>query len=335
MNKFLELSDSQRKSVYESVAIKVGLPAQVIEKDFWVTAILQTVFTLPVAKQLVFKGGTSLSKGWKLIERFSEDIDIAVDPIMLGVPEGDLTKKQIKKLRKTSSLFVLEQLTPMICEELQREGLHSFITVDAQPNGEGDNTYPEPRQIYLHYKSVFDKALTYLRPDVVLEVSARSLIEPTEPIQIKSILGEHLPVLPLTDSVIHTAIPAKTFLEKVFLLHELFSVPGHGMIAEHKSRHLYDLYVMMNKDFAKKAVIDDILWESIRHHREIYTSVRDIDYTPDVRKRLRLIPREDILDTWRADYDAMKESMIYGNKPSFDELLEGMSELQREFREIQ
>lgn len=335
MNKFLELSDSQRKSVYESVAIKVGLPAQVIEKDFWVTAILQTVFTLPVAKQLVFKGGTSLSKGWKLIERFSEDIDIAVDPIILGVPEGDLTKKQIKKLRKTSSLFVLEQLTPMICEEVQREGLHSFITVDAQPNGEGDNTYPEPRQIYLHYKSVFDKALTYLRPDVVLEVSARSLIEPTEPIQIKSILGEHLPVLPLTDSVIHTAIPAKTFLEKVFLLHELFSVPGHGMIAEHKSRHLYDLYVMMNKDFAKKAVIDDIIWESIRHHREIYTSVRDIDYTPDVRKRLRLIPREDILDTWRADYDAMKESMIYGNKPSFDELLEGMSELQREFREIQ
>ncbi len=335
MNKFLELSDSQRKSVYESVAIKVGLPAQVIEKDFWVTAILQTVFTLPVAKQLVFKGDTSLSKGWKLIERFSEDIDIAVDPIILGVPEGDLTKKQIKKLRKTSSLFVLEQLTPMICEEVQREGLHSFITVDAQPNGEGDNTYPEPRQIYLHYKSVFDKALTYLRPDVVLEVSARSLIEPTEPIQIKSILGEHLPVLPLTDSVIHTAIPAKTFLEKVFLLHELFSVPGHGMIAEHKSRHLYDWYVMMNKDFAKKAVIDDILWESIRHHREIYTSVRDIDYTPDVRKRLRLIPREDILDTWRADYDAMKESMIYGNKPSFDELLEGMSELQREFREIQ
>lgn len=335
MNKFLELSDSQRKSVYESVAIKVGLPAQVIEKDFWVTAILQTVFTLPVAKQLVFKGGTSLSKGWKLIERFSEDIDIAVDPIILGVPEGDLTKKQIKKLRKTSSLFVLEQLTPMICEELQREGLHSFITVDAQPNGEGDNTYPEPRQIYLHYKSVFDKALTYLRPDVVLEVSARSLIEPTEPIQIKSILGEHLPVLPLTDSVIHTAIPAKTFLEKVFLLHELFSVPGHGMIAEHKSRHLYDLYVMMNKDFAKKAVIDDILWETIRHHREIYTSVRDIDYTPDVRKRLRLIPREDILDTWRADYGAMKESMIYGNKPSFDELLEGISELQRVFREIQ
>ena len=332
MNKFLKLSDSQRKTVYESIAHKVGLPAQVVEKDFWVTAILQVVFALPVAGHIVFKGGTSLSKGWKLIERFSEDIDLAVDPVFLGAQEGDLTKKQIKKLRKTSSLFVLAKLVPMICEELERRGLQSFITVEAQPNGEGDNTYPEPRQIYLHYKSVFDKALTYLRPDVVLEVSARSLIEPTEPIQIKSILGEHLPVMPLNDSVINTAIPAKTFLEKAFLLHELFSIPGHGMIAERKSRHLYDLYVMMNKDLARDAVSNDVLWESIRHHREIYTSVRGVDYTPDVRKRLQLIPRKDIIDTWSSDYDSMKESMIYGEKPTFDELLKGMSKLQEMFR---
>lgn len=84
MNRFLGLSDSQRKSVYESIADKVGLPAQVIEKDFWVTAILQTIFSLPIAEYLVFKGGTSLSKGWKLIERFSEDIDVAVNPVFLG-----------------------------------------------------------------------------------------------------------------------------------------------------------------------------------------------------------------------------------------------------------
>lgn len=334
MNKFLQLTDSQQKSVYESIAHKVGQPAQVIEKDFWVTAILQTVFALPIANHLAFKGGTSLSKGWKLIERFSEDIDIAVAPVLLGVPEGDLTKKQIKKLRKASSLFVLEELMPMICEELKQKGLNLFVTVDAQPNGEGDNTYPEPRQIYLHYKTVFDKSLTYLRPDVVLEVRARSLLEPIELIQIKSILSQNLPVTPLSDSAIYTAIPAKTFLEKVFLLHELFSVPGHGMKAERKSRHLYDLYVMMNKDFVRNAIADDILWESIRHHREIFTSVRGVDYTPDVRKRLQLIPREDILDIWRADYEAMKESMIYKKKPSFEDLLKGMSELQKRFREM-
>lgn len=84
MNKFIELSDSQRKNVFESIANKVGLLPQVVEKDFWVTAILQTVFALPIANHLVFKGGTSLSKGWKLIERFSEDIDLAIDLCILA-----------------------------------------------------------------------------------------------------------------------------------------------------------------------------------------------------------------------------------------------------------
>lgn len=332
MNKFIELSESQRKSVFESIANKVGLPSQVIEKDFWVTAILQIVFALPIADNIVFKGGTSLSKGWKLIERFSEDIDLAIDPMYLGAQEGALTKKQIKKLRKTSSLFILEQLTPMICEKLEHQKLHSFITVDAQPNGEGDNTYPEPREIYIHYKSVFNEGLAYLRPDIVLEISARSLLEPTESIQVKSIIEENLPIAPLLNSSVHTSIPAKTFLEKAFLLHELFSIPGHGMIAGRKSRHLYDLYMMMNKDFAKEAVKDYELWESIRHHREIYTSVKDMDYTPDVRKRMQLLPRKDIIGIWKADYEAMKESMIYGKKPSFEELLDAMSELQNIFR---
>lgn len=104
------------------------------------------------------------------------------------------------------------------------------------------------------------------------------------------------------------------------------------MKAERKSRHLYDLYVMMNKDFAKPAINDNQLWESIRHHREIYTSVRDMDYTPEVRHRMQLVPREDIIDVWRNDYEAMKESMIYGNRPTFDELVAGMSELQERFR---
>ena len=77
---------------------------------------------------------------------------------------------------------------------------------------------------------------------------------------------------------------------------------------------------------------NDALWESIRHHREIYTSVKEVDYTPDVRKRLRIVPREDILEEWKSDYQAMMESMIYGKKPSFEELLAALSELQERFR---
>ena len=332
MNKFLTLTKEQRAAVFERVGASVGLPMQAVEKDFWVTVILQAVFSLPVAQHLIFKGGTSLSKAWGLISRFSEDIDLAVNPIALGAAEGDLTKKQIKKLRKASSLFVSEQLTPMLCAKINEMGMSAFLNIEAQPNGEGDNTYPEPRQIYIRYQSVFEKPLTYLRPDVVLEVSARSLIEPAMPTHVSCILADYIPIQPTCDAVVHTAIPAKTMVEKMFLLHELFSVPGHGTRAERKSRHLYDLYQMMQQDFAQEAITNDALWESIRHHREVFTSVQGVDYSGDVRQRICLLPREDIVAIWQSDYETMRTSMIHGSAPTWDELLEQITILQNKTR---
>ena len=332
MNKFLTLTKEQRAAVFERVGASVGLPMQAVEKDFWVTVILQAVFSLPVAQHLIFKGGTSLSKAWGLISRFSEDIDLAVNPIALGAAEGDLTKKQIKKLRKASSLFVSEQLTPMLCAKINEMGMSAFLNIEAQPNGEGDNTYPEPRQIYIRYQSVFEKPLTYLRPDVVLEVSARSLIEPAMPTHVSCILADYIPIQSACDAVVHTAIPAKTMVEKMFLLHELFSVPGHGTRAERKSRHLYDLYQMMQQDFAQEAITNDALWESIRHHREVFTSVQGVDYSGDVRQRICLLPREDIVAIWKSDYETMRSSMIHGSAPTWDELIEQITILQNKTR---
>lgn len=332
MNKFLTLTKEQRAAVFERVGASVGLPMQAVEKDFWVTVILQAVFSLPVAQHLIFKGGTSLSKAWGLISRFSEDIDLAVNPMALGAAEGDLTKKQIKKLRKASSLFVSEQLTPMLCAKINAMGMSAFLNIEAQPNGEGDNTYPEPRQIYIRYQSVFEKPLTYLRPDVVLEVSARSLIEPAMPTHVSCILADYIPILSACDAVVHTAIPAKTMVEKMFLLHELFSVPGHGTRAERKSRHLYDLYQMMQQDFAQEAITNDALWESIRHHREVFTSVQGVDYSGDVRQRICLLPREDIVAIWQSDYETMRSSMIHGSAPTWDELIEQITILQNKTR---
>lgn len=334
MRTFLKQTDAQRRNIFELTSSDVHLPAQVVEKDFWVTVVLQAIFSLPIAEHLVFKGGTSLSKGWNLIDRFSEDIDLAVDPRFLGAREGDLTKKQIKTLRKSSSLFVLEQLSPMIEDRLVELGLKAFLNVSPQPNGEGDGTYPEPRQVYITYKSVFADSIDYLRPNIVLEIGARSLLEPTEPIALKCMLDKKIPILPLVDAEVSTAIPAKTFLEKAFLLHEIFSVVGRGTKAERKSRHLYDLFMMKDKDFAQAAVNDAELWGSIRHHREVFTSVQGLDYTPDVRRRLQLVPRADIIEVWRKDYEAMKESMIYGSSPTFEELIAGMTELQERFRSV-
>ena len=333
MNRFLKADEKNRKRMIEQVQEHVKLPPQSIEKDLWVTQVLHALFSLPVSDKLIFKGGTSLSKAWNLIDRFSEDIDLAIDPLFLGKPEGDPTKRQIKKLRKASSLFVAEKLAEMLRARFAEMGLAEWLTVEAQPNGEGDNTYPEPRQLYVLYRSVYQDTLSYLHPMIVLEVSARSLLEPVASVETSSLLSQHLPVKDVAPVPVVTAVAGKTMVEKMFLLHEMFSIPGHGMQAERKSRHLYDLWKMKGHSFAEDAIKDDALWESIRHHREIYTSVNEMDYTPDVRKRIVLVPREDIIDTWKADYEQMMTAMIYGEKPSWKELMEAMNDLQKKVRD--
>jgi len=140
--------------------------------------------------------------------------------------------------------------------------------------------------------------------------------------------------LSLVSSKVTTAVASKTFLEKVFLIHEMFSVFGQGIKAERKSRHLYDLSRMMDKDFALAAIKNDELWESIRHHRKVFTSVRGMDYTPDVRKRIVLVPRPDIIKIWEDDYNSMSTAMIFGEKPTFSVLLENMKQLEERFHSL-
>jgi len=332
MKKFLQADERVRRLLFQQVSEEVGLAPKSIEKDLWVTQVLHALFSLEVSDKLIFKGGTSLSKAWGLIDRFSEDIDLAIDPVFLGAPEGDPTKKQIKKLRKASSLYVAEELAEMLRARFAEMGLDEWLTVEVQPNGEGDNTYPEPRQLYVRYRSLYADQLGYLLPMIVLEVSARSLLEPVAKVEIASIMSQHKPVVDVDPVPVVTAVAGKTMVEKMFLLHEMFSIEGHGLRAERKSRHLYDLYKMMGHAFASEAIKDDALWESIRHHREIYTSVNGMDYTPDVRGRLVLLPREDIMEAWRRDYENMCDAMIYGEKPSWDELMQAMKELQERVR---
>jgi len=217
------------------------------------------------------------------------------------LPEGDLTKKQIKRLRKASSIFVRDEL----CQSLQRAvtetGMEKWLLVEADPDGEGDGTYPEPRVIHIRYRSLFDEDLPYLHSEVKLEVGARSLLEPTAEATVTSIVEDALPISTIVKQVvIPTALAEKTFLEKAFLLHELFSSQT-SREANRKSRHLYDLAQMMSTDIATRAIANDELWNTIHHHRELFTSMSGVDYTPDIRKRIRLLPPDDVMDDWYND----------------------------------
>lgn len=329
MNNYFSLTADQQILVITQAANRTGLPVQAIEKDLWVTAMLQVVFSLPIAEHLVFKGGTSLSKVWNVIQRFSEDIDLAIDPSIWGF-EGDLTKKRIKRLRKCSSVFVRDELCQSLKSAVVANRLDKWLSIEADPDGEGDNTYPEPRVIHIRYYSLFDTELPYLHSEVNLEISSRSLLEPTSKAEVKSIIEQYLPIETTTQAVaIPTALAEKTFLEKAFLLHELFSV-AHTGDANRKSRHLYDLAMMMKTEITN-AISNDELWAAIHHHREYFTHMSGVDYTPDIRKRICLIPPASLMDIWKQDYNDMRSAMIYGDAPTFESLIGQMEELERAF----
>lgn len=334
MNNYIQLTDAQKQIVLTQCKNKLGLPEQAVEKDYWVTVMLQLIFDSELSEHIIFKGGTSLSKNGNLIERFSEDIDLSVNYEYFGLTD-EPTKKQLKKLRKSSSLFVREALVNTLADQIERYGLKDQLSITVEPDGEGDSTYPEPRHIYIQYQSVLPVFLDYIKPTITLEVGARSLMEPSVKIPVKTIIQEVLPQINTDVAPVNvtTAAPQKTFLEKAFLLHELFSVEHDTLLAKRRSRHLYDLNRMMDRDFAIAAVHDDVLWEHIRHHRERFTSMLGVDYSGDIRNRICLVPPEKHIEDWKKDYQYMCDSMIYGEKPTFTELIESIRELERRFRE--
>ena len=328
------LTTTQQRTILEQTAIKKALPKQAIEKDLWVTTILQIIFSLPCADNLVFKGGTSLSKVWNLINRFSEDIDLAIDRNVFEL-DGELTKKQVKKSRKASSIFVRDELYSQLVEAIDQTSLKGKCLIKVEPDGEGDATYPEPRSIFIRYQSVFEDQLAYIPPIVKIEAGARSLLEPYDEALLHSMVEETLPTISTTliDVKIKTAIAEKTFLEKAFLLHELFSV-SKQVDAKRRSRHIYDLYMMMKKGVADKAIVNDELWQTILHHRSTLTSMQGVDYDADIKKTIQLIPPRESLANWKKDYEEMSSSMIYGEKPVFAELLESMNWLELLFKKV-
>jgi len=327
MSIFFNLPNERQIAIIELTADKTDFFPQIIEKDLWVTTILQIVFSLPFADKLVFKGGTSLSKVWNVIERFSEDIDLAIDRQHFGF-EGDLGVNQLKKLRKKSSVFVREDFCDALQGAVNQYKIQNLCSVEAEADGgEGEKSYPEPRKIFIRYKSLFDK-MSYLSSEIVLEIGARSLIEPAVPHTIKSIITENSNIeTSFVNSNIITAVPEKTFLEKAFLLHEIFTGSG-SKIADRKSRHLYDLEKMMDKEFA---VTDNELWNAIHHHREVFTRIKGVDYTGDIRRRICLIPPQNIINEWKQDYETMQQTMIYGESLSFDKLIKRIEKLQERF----
>lgn len=322
---WLTLSKERRIEVLNQATELTGLPAIAIEKDWWVTLCLNASFSLPYSEHIVFKGGTSLSKGWNLIERFSEDIDLAIDRKFFGF-KGDISKNQIKKLRKQSCEFISTEFLKGLTQTLTDWGAIAECELFAQPSNDSDK---DPQVIEIHYNSVVDTS-EYLPQRVLIEVSSRSLMEPTEKREINSILSINFHKLSFaTDTfLIPTVQPRRTFLEKIFLLQEEFSQETEKIRIARLSRHLYDLVRLMDTTHGIAAIQDRELYNNIVAHREKFNPLSGLDYGNHTPDKIKIVPPDTVIKEYENDYSEMTKFMIYGEALSFDRLIKRISELQ-------
>ena len=327
-----DLDISERQVILENVREKRKLDVIAIEKDFWVSMVLKALFSLPVGKNIVFKGGTSLSKGWNLIDRFSEDIDLAIDREFFGFAK-ELGKNQRDKLRKTSKKYIEETLAPTLADQLGEFGLADQINVVVPPVKESDK---DPVELFIEYKSVLPSINPYINKRVKLEISCRSMREPFKEIPMCSMIAEEYADEPFAEApfLVPTVLPGRTFLEKAFLLHEEFNRPNGCTHLERLTRHLYDIEKMMDKPFAKEAMNDSQLYNDIVEHRSKFTAWSGLDYKSHQPSTISFVPPLEVEDSLRRDYTSMQQNFIYGDSLPYDMLIERMKELQQRFREL-
>lgn len=307
-----------------------GINQTAIEKDWWVTITLKALFQTECADFLLFKGGTSLSKGFNIIERFSEDIDLALHHSFFKIEQTN--KSQREKLRKQSRSYIHNTLSKQLHEQLQQLGVSGYNIENVTTQNKNGESHPinsdkDPTVILLHYNSIIGDNISYIPPRVKIEISCLSMDEPSEERNIHSFIEETYENEDTgANCNIRTVLPTRTFLEKIFLLAEEFqkSEPRSHRL----SRHLYDIEKLMDTDYGKEALANRDLYEAIVAHRKTYYGLNYINYDLHTPSKISFIIPDRIRDEWKQDYKAMQLYFIYGKSLDFEELMQRIQVLQ-------
>ena len=293
-----ELGRAEKYNSLQVTSAEMGYPDFAVEKDWWVIEILRVISSMPVSKNMVFKGGTSLSKAWGIINRFSEDIDLAINREFFGF-KGDISRTQVGKLRDTSCHYLTGEFVSDLQKSLDGYGLGvKPVPIDVETPDS------DPVKIEIEYEPVANYP-AYIKPRVLVEIGSRSMMEPSK------------------DMVI----------EKLFLLHEEHQRPAEKMQIEYRSRHFYDIYKLADTEYAQKAIDDKALYASIVAHRELFSKIGGVDYKLHFPPHLNPLPPEALMAKWKSDYENVRASMILepDSDIRFETVLNKVRELTQRF----
>lgn len=334
MNNVARWERQRRADLFGEAAVRRDLADALIEKDFWVCWTLKQIFSIPEFQgRVLFKGGTSLSKVFGAIYRFSEDIDLAVEYTSLGFTgvrdpwqAGLSRSKQTRILAEmlaTCRGYIQTEFVPVLAARF-RQILGDTGSWDLQIST------TDAHVVTFRYPAAVGSKFAYVAPQVVLELGTHAEFIPRGEFTIRPFAAEEFPgVFEEPDAMVTALLGKRTFWEKATILHAEYHRAPEVATPSRYSRHYYDLATLTRGEIKQQALADlDLLAQVVRHKKMFYPSAW-ARYDLAVPGTLRLMPNEVRIPGLRADYRAMAP-MIFGKAPGFDDILAALSELERE-----
>ena len=326
------LSKDDKTVLFTQTAAKMEMHPSIVEKDFWVCFLLDHLFHDCKYKDMfVFKGGTSLSKSYHVIERFSEDIDLILDWRKIINDESNpwdersKTKQDTynKQINKAAAEFYRDELVPVLNKELtQKLGDGEWVSVDSYDEMVVNFMYPR------------DFELEYIVPVVRLEIGPLAEWLPSHKTVIEPFVAEKYPdVFEQKNTEILTIDVERTFWEKITILHKMANFPEEKTLPRRYARHLYDVYCLGNSEIKKSAFERKELLEKDVAFKQKFYYAKSAHYETATLQTISLIPKDEIMQPLRNDYAAMA-NMFYGKAPEFDEILSFLTKLENEIHNL-
>lgn len=325
---FLHLKAQEQSQIYRALAPQLARSPVVLEKDVWVCWVLQALFTMPDRLPMAFKGGTSLSKVFGAIARFSEDVDITLDYRGLDgsfdpFAEG-ISRNRLKKFSEDLKSFVSDHAHDVVAPHFKKTLAAEFDAGSFQLEVSDDG-----EQLRVHYPTVLEAPGDYVGNSVLIEFGGRNITEPNEEHEIWPDIAEHVTALDFPRSRVSVLSPARTFWEKATLLHVECQRDEFHTGAERLSRHWYDLAMLADLAHGKAAAADRALLADVVKHKKVFYNASYANYDSCLSGQLKLIPEDAALAALRDDFQRMiGAGMFIGEPPAFDAIVDRLRALE-------
>ena len=327
---YITLAPEAQKGLIEASALQMKVDPIIIEKDLWVVLTLQALFDrihdYNACQALTFKGGTSLSKAYQIIERFSEDIDITIDRKFLGLQASDEELKNLSRKQRDKTLaelndrghkFIETHILPYLKAKLS--SLVATEAIEIKFNNE------DFLSLEIFYPTRLQPAYnSYVKSRIYVEFGVLGDSYPTETKNVRSYLHEKIKQINDLCVPVNVLLPIRTFFEKVTLLHAETHAEG---TRQRISRHYYDLHQLAKQGYLEKAKTQLELLKNVIAHKSLFFASKKASYETIYSSGLRLLPPKEGLHDIQMDYQEM-EVMIFGENPPFEAVINSIKEIE-------